>query len=116
MRAADTLHVEVPKKHPGAIGEDDHRWRLEPHACRHCFGRVASRPGTGSATVYACTTCGAEAEAGHPGAICCCGIQTCRDGDAGEQRRMVDAGVRCHENPSPSPEFPARIVASYKPN
>ena len=85
---------------------------LEPHICRHCFGRLASLPGE-SSTTYACTNCGAEAEGHDPSVLCCCGIklrETKPDGKPGEPK--VDAGLRCHANDNRSVEFPALFVAS----
>lgn len=85
-----------------AIHESSAQMRLEPHVCRVCFGRVASRA-LGDRRVYVCTNCGLEGVGGKPSAICACGIKV----------RKNDAGIRCHANKVRSPEFPALFVASY---
>lgn len=90
---------------------------LEPHICRHCFGRIASHEiflSDGSlGREYICTNCGAAAEGHDASVLCCCGIKVRK---AGEDTRAVDdevdAGIRCYENPNPTPAFPALIVAS----
>lgn len=84
-------------------------WRLEPHVCRVCFGRVASRETDADAglRLYVCTNCGLEAEGHKVTALCACGTKI-RRGKTGQ----VDAGLRCHENQARSVEFPALYVAS----
>ena len=43
-----------------------------------------------------------------------CGIKLRKaKGDGRTSEVLVDAGIRCHENRSRSPEFPAVYVASY---
>lgn len=86
-------------------------WRLEPHVCRACFGRLVSRPADDAdegQRLYHCSNCGLEAEGHKPSALCACGTKL-RKGKG----QFVDAGLRCHENSAKSPEFPAEIVASY---
>lgn len=101
-----------------AIGnhEKGHMWKLEPHICRHCFARILSRPGADGQRVYQCSNCGHEAIGDSPAVLCSCGIklrQTKTDGRPGDY--SVDAGIRCHRNPAPTPEFPGLYVASSRP-
>ena len=88
------------------------QWQLEPHICRNCFSRLASQPLPGGSRHYACTNCGATADAGCADALCCCGIKIRKMGRGGKAGALVDAGVRCIPNPSPTPEFPSLYVAS----
>jgi hypothetical protein len=94
------------KKNAGAHATDA-GWTLEPHVCRHCFGRLASM-----AEAVVCTNCGAT-EVG-PGvkvsALCACGVKINRSGLFGSV--LVDAGLRCQPNPSPTPDFPSVFVAA----
>ena len=86
-------------------------WRLEPHVCRVCFGRIASRPmddDDDDRRLYACTSCGAEAMGHKASVLCACGTKVRRG-----KNQLVDAGLRCHENKARSPEFPAQYVASF---
>lgn len=76
-------------------------WRLVPHCCHACFGRLVSRPGRGGATYYRCSNCGLERESTRPETLCACGI-TLRTGR--------NAGLRCIRNPAPTPECPSEIV------
>lgn len=84
-------------------------WRLEPHVCRVCFSRVASRAHGDDDRLYQCTNCGLEAHGNKASVICACGSKLRKGKSAG----YVDAGLRCHANTSQSPEFPAQYVASY---
>lgn len=89
---------------------------LEPHICRHCFGRIGSTVlatpgGTGQAWLYTCTNCGATEKGPDASVLCCCGIKLKSDSLSGKQ---TDAGIRCHPNPNPTLEFPALFVASSK--
>lgn len=84
-------------------------WRLEPHCCRSCFSRIASRPTEDGHRLYQCTHCGLEAEGSKPNVVCACGTKLRR----GKAAVFTDAGIRCHENKAKSPEFPAQYVASY---
>lgn len=85
-------------------------WRLEPHVCRACFGRVASREldDEGMAREYVCTNCGLSAEGARVSVICACGTKL-KSGKSAQK----DAGLRCHENRARSPEFPALYAASF---
>ena len=73
-------------------------WRLEPHVCLACYGRIASRK-DGEGRLYRCTNCGAQG-LGSVRSICGCGSRV--------NRR--DAGLRCRPNPHRSPENPAEFV------
>ena len=92
-----------------AHAHDAAAWRLEPHVCRHCFGRLASTGAPGGARRYQCTNCGAEAVGLTPDVLCSCGLKLRSHGPGGG---LVDAGLRCQPNPSPSPEFPSLFVAA----
>lgn len=88
-------------------------WRLEPHVCRHCFGRLVSRPLHGDLREYQCTNCEATAQHTDATQACCCGIQIRKRNGAGRSGGpMVDAGIRCIPNPERSPAFPGAYVAS----
>lgn len=90
---------------------DSEGWTLESHICRSCFGRLVSRR-TETSRLYACSNCGLQGEGARPAVACCCGIKIRRSRGGGPPA-LVDAGVRCHPNRNPSPEFPAQIVASF---
>lgn len=80
-------------------------WRLAPHVCAVCFGRILARPDPDASehgTLYRCSNCGAEKRSTRPESLCACGI-TLRTGR--------NAGIRCIPNPSRTPECPAEIVA-----
>ena len=109
------------RRQAAAVGEKlrapthapDAAWRLEPHVCRVCFGRVASQA-AGDARRYQCTNCGIEELGSKASVLCACGLRIRRhrvDGRSSDS--MADAGIRCHENKRKSPEFPALFVASY---
>jgi hypothetical protein len=85
-------------------------WRIEPHVCRVCFGRVVSRELDEEAgdRQYVCTNCGLEAKGHRVACLCACGTKVRKGKGA-----FVDAGLRCHENNAKSPEFPALYVASF---
>lgn len=83
-------------------------WALEPHVCRHCFGRLISQPAAGR-TRYVCSNCGAEDLGDGPDVLCACGLALRNHGPSGG---MLNAGLRCQPNPSPSPEFPSLFVAA----
>lgn len=95
-------------------GETDSCWKLEPHCCRVCFGRVASFKTSDGLRMYQCTNCGMS-EPGHkPSVICACGLKIRKaKGDGRTAAVLVDAGIRCHENKSRTPDFPSLYVASY---
>lgn len=88
----------------------DDNWRLEPHCCRACFGRIASRQAEGDedARLYQCTNCGLEAVGHRPSVLCSCGAKIPKG-----KGRYVSAGLVCHENTARSMEFPALYVASF---
>lgn len=96
-----------PKKPARAHETQGVTWTLEPHVCRHCFGRLVS-----SGALYACTNCGAEAVGDAPDVLCACGTVIRRHGAGAPP---VNAGLRCQPNPSPSPEFPSLFVAAEAP-
>lgn len=82
--------------------ENDFYWRLTPHCCRACFGRVLARETFDRRKVYRCSNCGVEREGTDSRVICTCGMKL---------RKSVDAGIRCVENTDKSPEWPSEIVA-----
>ncbi len=90
-------------------------WRLEPHCCRSCFGRIASRPlddldDVSTLRVFACTNCGLEATGRKAHVLCACGMRIYKNGAS---KKGIDAGLRCHKNKNPSPSFPSLYVATY---
>lgn len=107
-QAAPAGRGRVPKKRARAPVPDAAVWTLEPHVCRHCFGRLLSQPAAGR-TRYACSNCGAEAHGDAPDVLCACGLALRNHGPAGG---VIDAGLRCQPNPAPSPEFPSQFVAA----
>lgn len=100
---------------PENVRADRYSLRLEPHCCRACFGRIASAPiDDFGDRRYLCTVCGLTAGGTSAAVVCACGIKRRRPGASGKRDfDLVDAGIRCHENPRVSPEMPALIVASY---
>lgn len=87
-------------------------WRLEPHICRVCHSRLASRD-DGGARRYECTNCGAHAHGHEASVLCCCGMKIRRPNRNGTSGYvMVDAGIRCCANDNPTPEFPSLFVAT----
>lgn len=93
--------------------ETQESWRLEPHICRACFSRLVSQGAGGASRRYHCTNCGLEAVAETADALCCCGTKIRRPTKGSKSgTTLVDAQIRCIENPSPSPEFPSVIVAA----
>ena len=87
----------------------DDNWRLEPHCCRVCFARIASRPADDGGRLYQCTNCGAEAAGRRPDALCACGTKVRKGGK--HSPVYADAGIRCTINENPTPEFPSLYVA-----
>jgi hypothetical protein len=71
------------------------RWRLEPHVCRQCLGRVVSRQAEDGKAIVRCSNCGAQA-VGEPAAMCCCWIR--RDTYSGFRRVRSERPV-----PAPAP-------------
>lgn len=98
-----------------ASGSNDKKalYKLEPHVCRVCFGRLASTDLGEGLRRFECTNCGASAETKCASSLCCCGIKIRKTGGRGTTQRMIDAGVRCHANPDPNPQSPSLYVASY---
>lgn len=91
----------------------DYAWHLEPHVCRHCFGRMASRALSETQHEFLCTNCMALTVAESAVDACCCGLKIRkRNGTGRSGGPMVDAGVRCIPNPEKSPAFPSAYVAS----
>lgn len=80
-------------------------WVLEPHCCRHCFGRLVSRA-DGNERVYRCTNCGVERSGLKSAVLCACGATVHRKGGGD-----VNLGLRCVENKTRTPECPSEIVA-----
>ena len=76
-------------------------WRIEPHVCRFCFGRVVSTALKPDGRHFRCTNCGAAGTSANSRAICACGMRL------GER----DAGIRCVVNVMPTPDNPSEIVA-----
>lgn len=88
-------------------------WQLEPHICRHCFGRLVSRPLHGDLREFKCTNCETTSQHTDAAQACCCGIQIRKRNGAGRSGGpMVDAGIRCIPNPERSPAYPGAYVAS----
>ena len=82
--------------------EDEEVWRLTPHCCRVCFGRILARETFDRRKIYRCSCCGVEAEGRNESAVCCCGIKL---------KTGMDAGIRCRISDNKTPEFPAEVVA-----
>jgi len=82
--------------------KDDFYFRLTPHCCRVCFGRVLARETFDHKQVYRCSNCGIEKEGRSEAAICACGMKL---------KSGVDAGIRCQAQEHPTPEFPSQVVA-----
>lgn len=118
MRAASEVSADPETGRNSAPGHahacEAPAWTLEPHICRACFGRVASRPGDAPGyRVYSCTNCGIEASAPKVSALCCCGTTLRKATPSGRSGNVLaDAGIRCHLNPEPTPDFPSIYVAS----
>jgi len=119
VRNGEQLSVQSVSDPRGRVRVHAHEdFRLEDHICRGCFGRIASRPGDRpedalGSRIYRCTNCG-QVESGHqPSVICACGTKVRKATASGRSGlAVVDAGIRCHVNPAPTPEFPSEIVAS----
>lgn len=60
-------------------------------------------------TLYRCSNCGAEAEGHAPDVLCACGLKLRA---IAPSQHLVDAGLRCQVNPSPTAAFPSQIVAA----
>ena len=85
--------AEITRK---ALGE--YTWRLEPHVCSACLGRVLGRQ-TPSGKEHRCSNCG-SAWAGSLAAGCACGMKI----------GTRNAGVRCVPNPDQRPELLCEII------
>lgn len=77
----------------------DRLWRLTPHVCRKCLGRIVTSE---DGSVSRCTNCGLE-HAGDHSTVCCCGLKL---------RNGRPAGLHCKPNDKPTAELPSEIVAS----
>lgn len=77
-------------------------WRVTPHACRICFGRILQRF-VGGRHQTMCAECGTTVEGSHK-ALCCCGTKMA-DGK--------DAGLRCIKNPHVTPETPHQVIVRH---
>lgn len=118
---ARALAREAVPAHGSCVpdAETQDSWRLEPHICRACFSRLVSQgtQGTQGTRRYHCTNCGLEAVAPGADALCCCGTKIRRPTKGSKSgHTLVDAQIRCIENPAPSPEMPSVIVAAEVPN
>lgn len=104
----------TPARAREGIDIDAASWRLEPHVCAKCFGRIASMSLMTGESLYCCTNCGHEEVGQDPSVACACGIKL-RKPVTGRAvgKPFYDAGIRCHENPKLSSEFPSLFVASY---
>lgn len=102
----DVLEASIKKTNAKTV-------ELEPHICRHCFGRIVSHEiflsDKSLAREYTCTNCGATERGKAASVLCCCGIKLNPVNPGGQ---ATDAGIRCHPNPNPKPDFPALFVAS----
>jgi len=96
------------KKRARAPDADVPAWRLEPHVCRHCFGRLVSAPAAGGGRWFECTNCGTHADGASPAVLCACGLMM-KNPTGG---LPIAVGLRCQPNPNPTPEFPSLFVAS----
>lgn len=80
--------------------------RLEPHVCRHCFGRLFSRllaAGQPDVRRWECSNCGAVADGPSSSALCACGVVK----QAGPGVKLL----QCAPNPNPTADFPSLFVA-----
>lgn len=90
----------------------DPAWHLEPHICRACFGRLASRALPSGEQEFLCTNCMHLTLSDTHQDACCCGMKIRkRNGTGRSGGPMVDAGVRCIVNPEKSPAYPSAYVA-----
>jgi ribosomal protein L37AE/L43A len=89
--------------------ENAEAWALEPHVCRHCFGRLVSRAAVRGGRLFACTNCGESALGEAPDVLCSCGVTLRRHG---VETTQVPAGLKCRPNPNRTPAFPSLFVAA----
>lgn len=84
-------------------------WRLEPHCCIECFGRILSQPaattgvGRQSLTRYRCSECGAEKAGTSAAVVCACGFQF---------NGRHHLRLKCQPNANKSTFHPAEYVAT----
>jgi hypothetical protein len=114
----------------------DYQWKLEPHCCALCLGRVASRMVVETRRRMRRTpvTSAADLFRSDPPPIAAMAAEVivedvrrrefrctvCANAWAGEVKAGCacgiklggrDAGIRCVPNPNPRPEMPAEIIA-----
>jgi hypothetical protein len=75
------------------------QWKIVPHACRQCFGRVLVRAAEHGQPIARCSDCGFTAAGDHL-AICACGALPAR----------TKVRLTCVRNERPTPEAPFEIV------
>lgn len=92
--------VKKPARAPDAAPPPT---RLEPHVCRHCFGRLVSRPASEPLREFECSNCGAAAVGPSSEVLCACGHPA--------PPGVFSGLLRCAPNPNPTPEFPSLFVA-----
>lgn len=86
---------------------------LEPHVCQVCFSRLVSSDAGAGHRAYTCTNCGAEAVGQDSSALCCCGLTIRKVGkDSRSGSLLINAGIRCALNPSPTPDMPSLYIAT----
>jgi hypothetical protein len=78
-------------------------WSFTQHACRACMGTILQ-----SGSEFTCSMCRAMCK-GVPHLICGCGAEII--GPVGRR----PAGLRCVENPSPTPQNPSRVLIAVIP-
>ena len=78
-------------------------WEFTAHACRSCFGTILR-----SGSAFTCSICRATAE-NSPFRICGCGANVF--GPNGPR----SAGLRCVENPRPTPACPSHVLIALAP-
>lgn len=89
-------------------------WRLEPHVCKNCFGRVMSRAGdVVGERIFRCSNCGTERAGRDASVMCCCGVTLRKAARSGLKTggETLDAGIRCVTNPLKTELMPGEIVA-----
>ena len=95
---------DTPAPAAAATGFD---WRMTPHVCRMCFGRVLVRQDREhGGLIFRCASCGNEGHGDAPAVICACGFKL---------EGTKDMGVRCHVNPERTPDSIDEIVATVHP-
>ena len=73
--------------------------RMVDHVCKICLGRIVETSGN-NGVIATCTNCGLTGNGFIE--ICACGLML---------KNGKPAGLRCEENPNPTPEMPSKIVA-----